>query len=700
MHDIKTHSVELGGKTLTFEHGKMAMAAQGSIFCSYGDTRLLATVGLGNAREGIDFFPLVVDFEAKFYATGKIKGSRFMKREGRASDAHLLIARMIDRPIRPMFPKGMTNEVQIICTLLQGDGIHTASAMAMNATSMAIQISGVPFEAPIGAVRVGIDKNGEFILDPSFDEEEGGDLDLLVAGTEEAILMVEAGANLISNEKMVEALVFAHKHIKTICQAQKEFIKQFDITPFEATFKPESETAEEFVNNFFSDSDYDTVSGVKKKEIKDKIHELEDKLIEAAADKIQVEEFTEKDLKKYFAKNLGQSLRKRILEKGERVDGRKSDEIRQLYSEVGLLPRTHGSGLFQRGETQVLSVLTVGGPKDEQLLDEADRPEYTKRYIHHYNFPPYSVGETRMMRGPGRREIGHGALAERALRYVLPTKDKDEFPYMLRVVSEVLACNGSSSMASVCGSTLSLMDGGIPIKTPIAGIAMGLVIDEETGKYKILSDIQGMEDAGGDMDFKVTGDENGITALQMDIKVKGLKVELLTEALEQAQKGRTHILENMKAIIGTPREKMNEYAPQIYTVKVEEDDIAAIIGKGGEVIQGMEKDYDVDISIEEDGLVTIAAVGAEGAEKAIAQIKQITYKPQIGDIIENCTVKKIMDFGAFVEYAPRQDGLVHVSEIAKERVNDVNDYLKEGQKVTVKILGFERGKVKLSMKAV
>ncbi len=699
MHDIKTHSVKLGEKTLTFEHGKLAQQAQGSIFCSYGDTRLLATVGLGNAREGIDFFPLVVDFEAKFYATGKIKGSRFMKREGRASDAHLLIARMIDRPIRPMFPKGMTNEVQIICTLLQGDGIHTASAMAMNATSMAIQISGVPFEAPIGAVRVGMNDNGDFILDPSFKEEESGDLDLLVAGTEEAILMVEAGANLISNEKMVEALAFAHDHIKIICQAQKEFISQFDITPFEATFKDESESAKEFVNNFFSDSDYDTVSGKKKKEIKEKLHNLEDKLIEAAKDKIGAEEFTEKDLKKYFSENFGKNIRKRILEKGVRVDGRKTDEIRQLYTEVGLLSRTHGSGLFQRGETQVLSVLTVGGPKDEQLLDEADRPEYTKRYIHHYNFPPYSVGETRMMRGPGRREIGHGALAERALRYVLPTKDEDEFPYMLRVVSEVLACNGSSSMGSVCGSTLALMDGGIPIKTPISGIAMGLVIDEETGKYEILSDIQGMEDAGGDMDFKVTGDENGITALQMDIKVKGLKLELLTEALKQAQIGRTHILKNMKATIETPRENMNKYAPQIYTIKVEEDDIAAIIGKGGETIQGMEKDYDVDISIEEDGLVTIAAVGEEGAKKAIKRIKEITYKPQIGDVIENCTVKKIMDFGAFVEYAPKQDGLVHISEIAKERVNKVEDFLKEGQKVTVKILGFERGKVKLSMKA-
>lgn len=700
MHDIKTHSVELGGKTLTFEHGKMAMQAQGSVFCSYGDTRLLATVGLGSARDGIDFFPLVVDFEAKFYATGKIKGSRFMKREGRASDAHLLVARMIDRPIRPMFPKGMTNEVQIICTLLQGDGEHTASAMAMNATSMAIQISGVPFEAPIGAVRVGMDESGNFILDPSFEQEENGDLDLLVAGTEEAILMVEAGANLISNEKMIGALEFAHDHIKTICQAQKEFIKQFDVVPFEATFKAESADAEAFVNEVLSDADFMDVMGKKKKEIKEKLHVLEDKLMVAAEEKLEEGVFTKKDLKNYFDKKFGKSQRVRILDQGIRIDGRKPNEIRPLYTEVGLLPRTHGSALFQRGETQALSVLTVGGPKDEQLLDEADRPEYRKRYIHHYNFPPYSVGETRMMRGPGRREIGHGALAERALRYVLPTKDADEFPYMLRVVSEILACNGSSSMASVCGSTLSLMDGGIPLKSAISGIAMGLVMDEESGKYHVLSDIQGLEDAGGDMDFKVTGDENGITALQMDIKVKGLKLELLVEALKQAQEGRTHILANMKATIAAPREKMNDFAPQIYTVRVEEDDIAKVIGKGGETIQGMEKDFLVDISIEDDGLVTIAAVGAEGAHKAIERIKQVTYKPKVGDVFENCAVKKIMDFGAFVEFMPKQDGLVHVSEISKERVENVTDVLSEGQKVNVKILGFERGKVKLSMKAL
>lgn len=700
MHNIKTKSIEIGGKTLTFEHGKLAMQAQGSILCTYGETKLLTTLGLGNAREGIDFFPLVVDFEAKFYATGKIKGSRFMKREGRASEAHILMARMIDRSIRPMFPKNMINEVQVICSLLQGDSEHSGSAIGITSASMAILLSGAPFEAPISAVRVGINEAGEFILDPSFDQAENGDLDLLVAGTEDAIMMVEAGANLISNEKMLDALMFAHAEIKKICQLQKEFLADFDITPFEPTLRPESIEAEDFVNQTISNDEMDAVSGKTKKAVKDSMHDLENKLLETAADKIESEELSKKDLKKYFNKKFGESLRRRVLEKGIRIDGRKPDEIRQIYTETGVLSRLHGSGLFQRGETQVLSILTIAGPDGEQILDEPDQPEYKKRYIHHYNFPPFSVGEVRMLRGAGRREIGHGALAERALKYVLPTEEKDNFPYMMRVVSEVLACNGSSSMGSVCGSTLALMDGGIPIKTPISGIAMGLMIDQESGKYHILSDIQGLEDAGGDMDFKVTGDENGITALQMDIKVKGLKVELLKEALEQAQIGRTHILSKMKETIATPRTEMAKLAPRIYTVQIQEDEIKVIIGKGGSTIQGMEKDFGVKISISDDGLVMVTSVEQEGAEKTIQRIKDLTYKPSIGDILE-AKIKNIMDFGAFAEIAPGKDGLIHISEIKNERVEKVEDVLKEGQMVTVKVLEIDRqGKIRLSMKQV
>jgi polyribonucleotide nucleotidyltransferase len=700
MHTITKKSIEIGGKTLTFEHGKMAQQAQGSVLVTYGNSVILSTVGLGEPREGMDFFPLTVDFEAKFYATGKLKGSRFNKREGRASNAHLLVARMIDRPIRPMFPKGVTNEVQIICTLFQGDGEHSASAVGITGASTALLLAGAPIEDAIAGVRVGMKSDGSFFLDPNFENEDDGDLDLLVAGTQDAITMVEAGARLISNEKMLEALAFAHEAIKEICAFQKAFVAEVGAGEFVPMLKAEAVEASDFVNEVLSDADFDAVGGATKKEVKKGLKVLEEKLMTAATEKIEAEILTKKDLKNYFDKKFAASVRRRIFEKGVRVDGRKPDEIRPLYTEVGLFPRVHGSALFQRGETQALSMLTVGGPKDEKIIDDPDRPEYKKRYIHHYNFPPYSVGETRMLRGPGRREIGHGALAERALRYVLPNEKNDEFPYMMRVVSEILACNGSSSMASVCGSTLALMDGGIPIKSAIAGIAMGLVLDEETGQYHILSDIQGLEDAGGDMDFKVAGDENGITALQMDIKVKGLRLELLAQALKQAQVGRRHILENMKSTLAAPREKMNPYAPQIYTIKIEEDEISIVIGKGGETIQGMEKEFQVDISIEDSGLVTIASVDQSGAEGAIERIKQLTYKAQVGDVIENCTVKKIMEFGAFVEYAPKQDGLVHVSEIAKERVNRVEDYLKEGQKVTVKIIGFERGKVKLSMKQV
>lgn len=698
IHNIKKKSIEIGGKTLTFEQGKLAQQAQGSVLCSYGDTTLLTTLGLGDAREGIDFFPLVVDFEAKFYATGKIKGSRFMKREGRASNAHILMARMIDRSIRPMFPKNMINEVQVICTLLQGDSEHSASAIGITSASVAILLSGAPFEAPISAVRVGMNKAGEFVLDPSFEQEETGDLDLLVAGTEDAIMMVEAGANLISNEKMLEALMFAHAEIKKICQMQKEFLAEFDIKPFEPTLKEESVDDEKFVNETISDEEMDAVSGKTKKAVKESMHVLEEKLLEAAKEKIEADELNKKSLKKYFSKKFGESLRRRVLEKDIRVDERKPNEIRKIYTETSVLPRLHGTGLFQRGETQVLSVLTVAGPEGEKLLDEPDRPEYTKRYIHHYNFPPFSVGEVRMLRGAGRREIGHGALAERALKYVLPTENEDDFPYMMRVVSEVLACNGSSSMASVCGSTLALMDGGIPIKTPIAGIAMGLIIDQESGKYHILSDIQGLEDAGGDMDFKVAGDENGITALQMDIKVKGLKIELLQEALKQAQEGRQHILSKMKETISTPREEMSAFAPRIYTVQIEADDIKVVIGKGGSTIQGMEKDFEVKISISEEGLVMVTSLEKEGADQAIKKIKQLLYKPQVGDILQ-AKIKNLMDFGAFAEIAPGKDGLIHISEIMDKRVEKVEDVLKEGQIVTVKVLEIDRqGRVKLSMK--
>ena len=700
MNNIKTTSIEIGGKTLSFETGKLALQAQGSILCRYGDIALLTTTGVGTPRDGIDFFPMVVDFEAKYYATGKIKGSRFMKREGRATDNAILIARMVDRPLRPMFPKGMINEVQIICSLLQGDSEHSAAALAITSASLSILMAGLPFEAPVSAVRVGIDESGNFFLDPSFTESETGELDLLVAGTAESVMMVEAGANLLSNEKMLQALEFAHAEIKKICQAQLDFLAQLEITPIEPLFKPVSAEAETAVNSYITEAELDAISGTKKQEVKAKLHEVQEKLFEKYASELEAETFTKKDLISFLDKAFAKSLRRRVFNDGVRLDNRKPEEVRPIYTEVGLFPRVHGSALFQRGETQALTMTTLGGPRDEQLLDEPDQPEYTKRYMHHYNFPPYSVGETRPMRGPGRREIGHGALAERALRYVMPTADEG-YDYTTRVVSEIMTCNGSSSMASVCGSTLSLMDAGVKIKSPISGIAMGLLMDEDSGDYHILTDIQAYEDFDGDMDFKVAGNREGITALQLDIKVKGLKLELLAEAMEKALIGRTHILDEMDKSIAAPREQMNQFAPRIQSFHIKEDFIAAVIGKGGETIQSLCKDFDVTIDIKDSGLVSITSTNQENGKMAKAAIDAITYEPEIGDVFENCTVKSIKDFGAFVEFAPKKEALLHISEIANERVEKVEDFLKLGQKITVKLTEIDKmGRIKLSMKQV
>ena len=700
MNNIKTTSIEIGGKTLSFETGKLALQAQGSILCRYGDIALLTTTGVGTPRDGIDFFPMVVDFEAKYYASGKIKGSRFMKREGRATDNAILIARMVDRPLRPMFPKGMINEVQIICSLLQGDSEHSAAALAITSASLSILMAGLPFEAPVSAVRVGIDESGNFFLDPSFTESETGELDLLVAGTAESVMMVEAGANLLSNEKMLQALEFAHAEIKKICQAQLDFLAQLEITPIEPLFKPVSAEAETAVNSYITEAELDAISGTKKQEVKAKLHEVQEKLFEKYASELEAETFTKKDLISFLDKAFAKSLRRRVFNDGVRLDNRKPEEVRPIYTEVGLFPRVHGSALFQRGETQALTMTTLGGPRDEQLLDEPDQPEYTKRYMHHYNFPPYSVGETRPMRGPGRREIGHGALAERALRYVMPTADEG-YDYTTRVVSEIMTCNGSSSMASVCGSTLSLMDAGVKIKSPISGIAMGLLMDEDSGDYHILTDIQAYEDFDGDMDFKVAGNREGITALQLDIKVKGLKLELLAEAMEKALIGRTHILDEMDKSIAAPREQMNQFAPRIQSFHIKEDFIAAVIGKGGETIQSLCKDFDVTIDIKDSGLVSITSTNQENGKMAKAAIDAITYEPEIGDVFENCTVKSIKDFGAFVEFAPKKEALLHISEIANERVEKVEDFLKLGQKITVKLTEIDKmGRIKLSMKQV
>ena len=702
MKEAKSVSVQLDGVDFTFETEKMANLADGSAVVKYGNSILLATVGMNDTpRPGMDFFPLMCDYDPKYYATGKIKGSRFMKREGRPPESAILVARMIDRPLRPMFPKGMMNDVQIIVTLLQADGTHSDATTAITAASMALQLSGIPFEAPVSAVRVGMDEKGEFFLNPSYDQVDNGDLDLVIAGTEEAVMMVEAGARLISNEKMLEAFEFAHERIKKLCVAQRELVSQCEVTPKVPQIRETNEMAEALVSNTLTQSDWETIGGVGKKALKKTIAALQEKLFESCADALEKEEVTKGDLMEFFNKGLKKYIRNQIMTTGKRLDGRLLTDIRPLSSEVGTLPRTHGSGLFQRGNTQALSVLTVGSVGDAQLLDDPDRPEFNKYYFHHYNFPPYSVGEVKPLRGTNRREIGHGTLAERALQYVMPTKEKDNFPYTIRVVSEILACNGSSSMASVCGSTLALMDGGIPIKSAISGIAMGLVMDEETGKYHILSDIQAQEDFCGDMDLKVCGNENGLTALQMDIKLKGLDMKLLKEALDQAQTGRTEILETMKKTIPAPREEMSEFAPRVTSFHINPDYIRIIIGKGGETIQGLCAEYDVKIDLEDDGLVMVSSSNGENSAKAVEAIKSLAYEPEIGDIFKNVPVKSVMDFGAFVEFVPGKEALVHVSEIAQRRIDTVSDVLKEGDTVNVKLTGVDKmGRIKLSMKEV
>lgn len=696
----KSVTVQLDGVDFTFETGKLANLADGSAVIKYGNSVLLATAGMNdNPRPGMDFFPLMCDYDPKYYATGKIKGSRFMKREGRPPESAILTARMIDRPLRPMFPKGMMNDVQIIVTLLQADGTHSDAAAAITGASMALQLSGIPFEAPVSAVRVGMDEKGEFFLNPTYEQVDNGDLDLIIAGTEEAVMMVEAGARLISNDKMIAAFEFAHERIKKLCAAQSELASQFEITPKTPIIREVNTTAEELVANALTESDWNTIGGVGKKALKKTMAALQEQLLEKCAGAIENEEVTKGDLLSFFDKGLKKYIRNQVMTTKKRLDGRGLTDIRTLDSEVSILPRTHGSGLFTRGDTQGLSVLTVGPVGDAQLLDDPDRPEFNKYYFHHYNFPPYSVGEVKPLRGTNRREIGHGTLAERALQYVMPTKENDNFPYTIRVVSEILACNGSSSMASVCGSTLALMDGGVPIKSPISGIAMGLVMNEETGEYDILSDIQAQEDFCGDMDLKVCGDENGLTALQMDIKLKGLSMDLLKEALTQAQDGRAVILDTMKKAIPEVRKDMSEFAPRVTSFHINPDYIRVVIGKGGETIQGLCAEHDVKIDLEDDGLVMVASSNGENAAAAVAAIKSLAYEPEIGDIFKNVPVKSVMDFGAFVEFVPGKEALVHVSEIAQRRIDTVSEVLKEGDKVNVKLTGVDKmGRIKLSMK--
>ncbi len=690
MNTVRKFNATIGGHEIVIETGKLALLAGGAVTVRCGDTLLLATATMSQSpREGIDFFPLTVDFEERLYAAGRIPGSWF-RREGRPHEKAILIARLTDRPLRPLFPKDMRNDVQIVVTALSVDQVHNPDVLSILGASTALTISDVPFGGPVGAVRVGY-VDGEFVFNPTIPQMEDSELDLRLAGTTDALLMVEAGAEEVSEELMVEAIRRGHEAMQPMIALQEEMQA--------AVGKPKRQypafQVPEELNQLVADRVADELrqalaTNIIKQERAEAIDQIREELLTEIG-----QEYIPQDVRTVFYNLMRSMVRSAILDEGRRPDGRDMATIRPLSSEVGLSPRAHGSGLFTRGETQVLTITTLGTPRDAQSLDDL-YPDEVKRYMHHYNFPPYSTGETSPLRGASRREIGHGALAERALLAVLPPES--EFPYTIRLVSEVLSSNGSTSMASVCGSTLALMDAGVPIKHPVAGIAMGLVL--EGGRYRILSDIQGLEDFLGDMDFKVAGTREGITALQMDIKVKGISFDIITEALAQAKTGRYHILDAMTQTIATPRPDLSAYAPRITIIQIDPDKIGAVIGPGGKVIRGIQDQTGVKIDIEEDGTVYIASADGPAAATARRMIEALVEEPEIGRIYTGRVVRTT-EFGAFVEFLPGQDGLVHISQLADYRVPSVEDVVQVGDEIMVMIIDIDQeGKVRLSRQAV
>jgi polyribonucleotide nucleotidyltransferase len=681
---------EFCGRKLVIETGKMAFLADGAVTVRYGDTVVLGTAVVSNMpRDGVDFFPLLIDYEERFYAAGKISGSRFIKREGRASEHATLSARLIDRPIRPLFPKGYRHDVQSVATVISADLEFSSNIIAMTAVSTALMLSGAPFEGPVAGVRVG-QIDGKLVAFPSEEELKNSTLDLVVAGTRDAIMMVEAGAKEVSEETMIEAIELAHKSIQPVIKLQEEIVKELGVEPKEYELFKADEDLAAAISHFLTGKLGPAIRHEDHYKRHDAIRNLEKETV------AQFEENYElAGIEVAFGKVIDMEIRRAILEDGARPDGRKTTEVRPISAQVGILPRTHGSGLFTRGTTQVLNVTTLASTTYAQLIDTMEE-DTTKRYMHHYNAPGYSSGEVKPMRSPGRREIGHGALAERALLPVIPAVE--DFPYTIRTVSEVLSQNGSSSMASVCGSTLSLMDAGVPIRKPVAGIAMGLVTDGPK-KHVILSDIQGAEDFAGDMDFKVAGTDDGITALQMDIKVKGITPEIMKAALAQAKGGRAHIMAKMMEVIDKPRTDLSPLAPRISKLMINPEKIALVIGKGGETINKIIAETGVEIDIEDSGLVMIASTDAQGSERAIEIIRGLTEDPEIGRVYEG-TVVKLMEFGAFVNILPGKDGLVHISQLSDKRVEKVGDVVKLGDKVRVKLLDIDgQGRLNLSMKA-
>ncbi|MCP4358550.1 MAG: polyribonucleotide nucleotidyltransferase [Chloroflexi bacterium] len=688
-----TFSARIGNEELIVATGKLAEQAGGAVTLRAGDSLLLATATMSkNPREGLDFFPLSVDFEEKMYAAGRIPGS-FFRREGRPTTEAILIARLTDRPLRPLFPDGMRNDVQIITTTLSSDDVHHLDIMAVNAASAALHISNVPWGGPIGAVRVAY-INGRLVANPTIQEMADSTLNLRIAGTKDAIIMVEAGAQEIPETLMVEALAFGHEAMQPFIAMVEEMRAAIgkEKTAIEIREMP-LELVEAVTGRVGNHITQIVAEHTDRHDRNQAMSELREEIVNGFIE--DDPEINPSEVRSVITKIQKKAIRDRILYEGIRPDGRDYTTIRPLFSDTGLSPRAHGSGLFKRGETQVLSLATLGTPREAQKLDGLT-PDESRRYMHHYNFPPFSTGETWFLRGPKRREIGHGALAETALRPMIPSEE--EFPYTIRVVSEVLSSNGSTSQASVCASSLALMDSGVPIKRPVGGVAMGLVTDGT--KYAILSDIQGMEDHLGDMDFKVAGTSEGITALQMDIKISGISTEMMSEALAQALEGRLTILDSMIQEIASPREELSPYAPRMLTIKIDPEKIGAVIGKGGSNIRSLEEDFEVSVDIQEDGTIFVAGVNGDLAEAAVQKIDAMTREPEIGEIY-NGKVVRITDFGAFVEFIPGTDGLVHISQITSEHLKRVEDAVQMGDEVMVMVVdATPEGKYRLSRKAV
>ncbi len=688
MHQI---SIPLGGSTLTIEYGRVAKQAHGSAFVRYGDTVVLATACTSDPREGIDFFPLTVDYREYTYAAGKIPGG-FFKREGRPTEKEILTSRLIDRPLRPMFPEGFNDDTQVLAMVMSADNENNPDVVGLIAAGAAVYLSDIPFNSPVVGVRVGL-VDGKLITNPTYEQIKSSLLNIIVAGSEDAIVMVEAGAKEVSEAAILDAIQHGHGEIKRIVAAVKELFAQIGLKKREAVppLRDEALYADIKAKAEVALQEARDTSKYIKQESHRKISAQRKALIESYPEE---DKALRRKVAQYFDALEERLFRHDILNDRKRPDRRPFDQVRAISCETSVLPRTHGSALFTRGETQALATVTLGTGEDQQRLDVLEGESY-KRFMLHYNFPPFSVGEVKMQRGPGRREIGHGALAERALLNILP--EEKDFPYTIRIVSDILESNGSSSMATVCGGCLALMDAGAPIKAPVAGIAMGLV--KEGDKYAILTDIAGAEDHYGDMDFKVAGTKDGITALQMDIKTTGVTQQIMTEALDQARRGRLHVLSKMLETLAEPRTAISKFAPHIYTLKINKQKIGALIGPGGKVIRGIVELTGAKIDVEDDGTVNVAAVDEGAANKALQMIRDLMAEAEIGKTYLGKVVR-LVEFGAFVEIFPGTDGLLHISEIAEHRIKEVRDELKEGDQVLVKCINIEGNKIRLSRKAV